>query len=191
MSGSQPNRIEITHAERHMQIPHCSAIFHHTEKHDQWYASSIMLPTSSTLSALYASTMHRSHLAVLLTSGQLQHAAGLLVRQVHLLLSHLVTPHGEHGLEELHVLDDGPVGEAHLVAEVAQVVPVAPHLVPQLGVADGGHGCKLELRSAVLREAMGEVTQVGRDLTQGGEGEGGEGEGVGGGVREQVPSEAE
>lgn len=51
-----------------------------------------------------------------------------------------------------------PVGEPCLVTEAAQVVAVAPQLIAQLGVGDGGNGGKVVRCLAALREAMGKIS---------------------------------
>ena len=62
-------------------------------------------------------------------------------------------------LKERNVLDDGPVSKA-LVAEVAQVVAVAPHLLPELRVADRRADHVLVHRMRVLLQLPGKVTQM-------------------------------
>ena len=57
------------------------------------------------------------------------------------------------------MVHNGPVGEA-LVAQVAQVVAVAPHLLAQLRVADRRAGHVLVHRVRVLRQARREIAQV-------------------------------
>ena len=57
------------------------------------------------------------------------------------------------------MLHNGPVSKA-LVAEVAQVVAVAPHLLPELRVAHRRADHVLVRRMRVLLQLPGEVTQM-------------------------------
>jgi hypothetical protein len=58
------------------------------------------------------------------------------------------------------VVDDGPVGEAFRVTQVAQVVAVAPQLGVQLWVADRRAGGVLIHRMPILRQPRREVAQM-------------------------------
>ena len=58
------------------------------------------------------------------------------------------------------MVHDGPLGEGLLVAQVAQVVAVAPDLLGQLRVADGGAGHIVVLRHLVLVQPAGKGADV-------------------------------
>jgi hypothetical protein len=63
-------------------------------------------------------------------------------------------------LQQRDVLHHGPAPEAALVAQVAQVVAVAPDLAHQLGPRQRRRGRVLIQRVRVLGQAVREVTQV-------------------------------
>ena len=87
----------------------------------------------------------------------------LLARHRRRHLLELRPPRGEDRLQERHRLVDGPLGEALLVAEVAQVVPVAEELLLELGVHDARQRAVVVERHAVVLQRDGQVAHVQRE----------------------------
>lgn len=63
-------------------------------------------------------------------------------------------------LQERHVVHDGPIGEALNIAQIAQVVPVAPQLILQLCVGDGRAVHIVVQCGVVLGQPPGQVAHV-------------------------------
>lgn len=82
----------------------------------------------------------------------LEHRACLGLCHRQRLAGKLRAPCFQQRLQQRDVVDDGPVGKAVFVAEVSQVVAVAPQLVAELGVFDGWAGREGVLRVAVLAQ---------------------------------------
>jgi hypothetical protein len=63
-------------------------------------------------------------------------------------------------LKELNMLNNGPLWEAYLIAQVAEVIAVAPHLVLKLRIGDRRHRCVFVESMAMLRKFLREISKM-------------------------------